>query len=39
VTELDEHRAAVAELTEADYASADDPRTYADLMAPDGTRS
>ena len=34
----DEWRAAVAELTESDRASYDDPMTYADLMAADGTR-
>lgn len=34
----DEWRAAVAELTESDRAPYDDPMTYADLMAADGTR-
>jgi hypothetical protein len=34
----DEWRAALAELTEWDWARVDDRQTYADLMAADGTR-
>ncbi|MFA1705518.1 hypothetical protein ACDT10_21710 [Mycobacterium intracellulare] len=33
-----EWRAAVAELTEVERAQYDDPMTYADLLAADGTR-
>lgn len=33
-----EYRRAVAALTEWDYAPYTDPETYADIMAPDGTR-
>jgi hypothetical protein len=38
MNDFDEWRAAVAELTEAERAAFDDPQTYADLLAPDGTR-
>jgi hypothetical protein len=38
VTDLEEWRREVAELTEQDYTRADDPRTYADVMAADGAR-
>ena len=34
----DEWAAAVAELTEVEHAPYDDPQTYADTMAADGTR-
>lgn len=34
----DEWHAAVADLTEFERAPFDDPQTYADTMAPDGTR-
>ncbi len=34
----DERARELAELAEADYALAEDPQTYADLMAPDGER-
>ena len=36
--ENDEWRAAVAKLTEGDRARADDPATYNDVLAADGTR-
>ncbi|MEE3066533.1 MAG: hypothetical protein VYA67_21760 [Actinomycetota bacterium] len=38
MNELDEWRAAVADMTEMERAPYDDPQTYADTMAPDGTR-
>lgn len=37
-TDIGEWRCAAAELTEFDRARTDDPRTYADLLAADGTR-
>lgn len=38
MTDETEWRAAVADLTEWDHAATDDPPTYADTMAADGTR-
>lgn len=38
MTDVTEWRAAVAELTECDHAPVDDPTTYNDTMAPDGSR-
>lgn len=36
--EHDEWRAAVADMSESEWAPFDDPVTYSDTMAPDGTR-
>lgn len=38
MNDLEEWRAALADLTETDRAAYQDPKTYADLMAADGTR-
>ncbi|WP_279627642.1 hypothetical protein [Mycobacterium paraffinicum] len=36
--DAEEWRCAVAKLSEWDHARTDDPRTYADVLAADGTR-
>lgn len=38
MSDCDEWRAAVADMSEMDRAAYDEPQVYADTMAPDGTR-